>query len=157
MERVVEAGAAEIVSAVTLEVLRDDQDHRRRGNNDTELLDRAEFLLQVIERSYWTIITATRFVLGVSRASSRGSADSRKVTRNVGLTLATFGHAGQALRGVLHRMKPAVGRASYAREGRLPAWRPVTRPRRAGLTRLPPVVRDPAARCARRRARGGVT
>jgi hypothetical protein len=57
MDRVVEAGAAEITSSVTLEVLRDDEDHRRRGNNDTELLDRAEFLAQVTERPVTLVTT----------------------------------------------------------------------------------------------------
>ena len=38
-------------------MLRDDPGHRRRGNNDTELLDRAEFLAQVIERQV-TIVTS---------------------------------------------------------------------------------------------------
>ncbi|MDG4834143.1 PIN domain-containing protein [Solwaraspora sp. WMMD1047] len=57
MDRVVESGAVEIAPGVTLEVLRDDEDHRRRGNNDTELLDRAEFLLQVIERPVTLVTT----------------------------------------------------------------------------------------------------
>ena len=57
MDRVLEAGAAEITPGVTLEVLRDDEDHRRRGNNDTELLDRAEFLAQVTEQPVTLVTT----------------------------------------------------------------------------------------------------
>ncbi len=57
MDRVVEAGAAEIAPGVVLEVLHDDESHRRRGNNDTELLDRAEFLMQVIERPVTLVTT----------------------------------------------------------------------------------------------------
>src|SRR5690348_6767089 len=57
MDNVVEAGVTNISSDVTLEILRDDEDHRRRGNNDTELLDRAEFLLQVVERPVTLVTT----------------------------------------------------------------------------------------------------
>ncbi len=56
MEMVVTHGTAELRPGVTLEVLGDDDDHRRRTNNDTELLDRTEFLHQVIERPV-TIVT----------------------------------------------------------------------------------------------------
>lgn len=57
METIVTAGTAEIEAGVTLEVLQDDEGHRRRGNNDTELLDRAEFFAQVIERSVALVTT----------------------------------------------------------------------------------------------------
>jgi predicted ribonuclease YlaK len=50
MDQVVESGTAEIRPTVTLEVLLDEDDHRRRTNADTELLDRAEFLYQIRRR-----------------------------------------------------------------------------------------------------------
>jgi hypothetical protein len=57
MDNVVTAGIVEIAPGATLEVLHDDPSHRRRGNNDTELLDRAEFLAQVIERPVTMVTT----------------------------------------------------------------------------------------------------
>jgi hypothetical protein len=59
MEAIVRDGFATVREKVTIEVLADEDGHRRRGNNDTELLDRAEFLQQVIEQPV-TIVTTDR-------------------------------------------------------------------------------------------------
>lgn len=59
MDDMADNNAAEITPGVTLEVLLDEDDHLRRANSDTELLDRAEFLHQVIERPV-TIVTTDR-------------------------------------------------------------------------------------------------
>lgn len=59
MDDVLNDGAAAVRPNVTLEVLRDEDDHRRRASGDTEVLDRAEFLQQVIERQV-TVVTADR-------------------------------------------------------------------------------------------------
>lgn len=50
---------AMISDGVSLEVLVDEDDHRRRANHDTELLDRAEFLSQVTEVPI-TVVTTDR-------------------------------------------------------------------------------------------------
>ncbi len=57
MDDAIDAGGAQIRPGVSLEVLRDDEDHSRRSNNDTELLDRSEFLWQVIERPVTLVTT----------------------------------------------------------------------------------------------------
>lgn len=59
MNAIVRDGFAIIKDDVTLEILADEDDHRRRTNSDTELLDRAEFLHQVIEQPV-TIVTTDR-------------------------------------------------------------------------------------------------
>lgn len=59
IDAIVQDGLATITDNVTMEVLSDEDDHRRRTNHDTELLDRAEFLHQVTEQKV-TIVTTDR-------------------------------------------------------------------------------------------------
>lgn len=59
METLAAGDIAVVRDGVTLEVLRDDVSHQRRTNSDSEIIDRAEFLHQVIEKPV-TMVTGDR-------------------------------------------------------------------------------------------------
>lgn len=59
LEALASGQAAEIRKGVTLEVLVDEISHQRRTNSDSEIIDRAQFLHQVIEKPV-TMVTGDR-------------------------------------------------------------------------------------------------
>lgn len=59
METVAADEIAIVREGVSLEILRDDVSHQRRTSNDSEIIDRAEFLQQVIEKPV-TMVTGDR-------------------------------------------------------------------------------------------------
>lgn len=69
LETMTTDGVSEVRKGVTVEILGDDKSHQRRTNSDSEIIDRAQFFHQVIEKPV-TMVTGDRGLRVRSKARS---------------------------------------------------------------------------------------